>query len=95
MKTLEMEISLCEALASNEVLRRHGCSIHRAAGGGIAVDRAGHHICIWRWQEESFALTPAAYLLPTIRIVNVSEAVQHTCRLALSLPGSADPANTR
>ncbi len=73
-----MEGRLLAGLNGDADLIARGCAALPAPTGGVAVERRGHHLGLWRWASGTFQFTPAGYGEPTVQADTVAEALHHT-----------------
>ncbi len=78
MSATIMEARLLAALQADQLIAQRGCQATVAAGGGVAIERRGHHLGLWRWDNGTFTFLAAGYTETSAAMETVAEAVHFT-----------------
>lgn len=78
MTAKAMEARLLAAFAEDPALTALGGEALAADGGGVAIERRGHHVALWRWNNGMFSMILAGYAESTAELETVAEVVQFT-----------------
>jgi len=73
-----MDARLIEAFRADSTFVALGGDAFTAEGGGVAIERRGHHVALWRWNNGMFSLILAGYLESAAEMETVAEVVYFT-----------------